>query len=281
MNDALLDEVSDPSDWTGAWSELRPLDTSLRCGLCYKKAFDAELVAQPALEAAANHWRHARRLRPRKRAAVDDLDGEHVDYRALDASTLVQCPICQHEFDAATLNEHLDRGCGLDDPHPASSSALSSTASSKMDSWLRRPSMTHQPSPKRLTRPQYQLKSEKDLRKMLEALELPASGTKDRLIDRHRHWVNLYNANLDAAPALRASIPSLRKQLRQWERAQDESLCSKTITTEKQAQSWLKANQDTYASLAAQARATLHASETKYSADPSTGGQDSNIPGHS
>ena len=35
MNDALLDEVSDPSDWTGAWSELRPLDTSLRCGLCY------------------------------------------------------------------------------------------------------------------------------------------------------------------------------------------------------------------------------------------------------
>ena len=110
MNDALLDEVSDPSDWTGAWSELRPLDTSLRCGLCSvrdvlvadrrtffappwrfenvhicfallaseststnlvepglfaqtvarKKAFDAELVAQPALEAAANHWRHAR-----------------------------------------------------------------------------------------------------------------------------------------------------------------------------------------------------------------------------
>ena len=114
-----------------------------------------------------------------------------------------------------------------------------------------------------------------------QALELPASGTKDRLIDRNRHWVNLYNANLDAAPALRASIPSLRKQLRQWERAQDESLCSKTITTEKQAQSWLKANQDTYASLAAQARATLHASETKYSADPSTGGQDSNIPGHS
>lgn len=111
-----------------------------------------------------------RRLRPRKRAAVDDLDGGYVDYRALDASTVVQCPICQHEFDAATLNEHLDRGCGLDDPHPASSSsALSSTASSsKMDSWLRRPSMTQQPCPKRLTRPQYQLKSEKDLRKMLE-----------------------------------------------------------------------------------------------------------------
>ena len=212
----------------------QPGGTGAFCPNCrQKKAFDAELVAQPALEAAANHWRHARyvgriffllpyrelvsyktrpflmkqwrtiealesnvlhknnkqlaapsedgealkekleerakrRLRPRKRAAVDDLDGEHVDYRALDASTVVLCPICQHEFDAATLNEHLDRGCGLDDPHPASSSALSSTASSKMDSWLRRPSMTHQPCPKRLTRPQYQLKSEKDLRKMLE-----------------------------------------------------------------------------------------------------------------
>ena len=105
--DALLDQVSDPSDWPDAWATLRPLDASLRCGLCYvcvvliqdifrapvalrecghvfcssgirthinqpggsgsfcpncrqKKAYDSELMPQPALEAAATSWRTAR-----------------------------------------------------------------------------------------------------------------------------------------------------------------------------------------------------------------------------
>lgn len=105
--DALLDQVSDPSDWPEAWATLRPLDASLRCGLCYvcavliqdifrapvalrecghvfcsscirthinqpggsgsfcpncrqKKAYDSELMPQPALEAAATSWRTAR-----------------------------------------------------------------------------------------------------------------------------------------------------------------------------------------------------------------------------
>lgn len=35
MDEALLQDVSDPSDWTGSWSELSHLDTTLRCGLCY------------------------------------------------------------------------------------------------------------------------------------------------------------------------------------------------------------------------------------------------------
>lgn len=35
MNDALLAEIGDPSDWTGEWATLRPLDSSLRCTLCY------------------------------------------------------------------------------------------------------------------------------------------------------------------------------------------------------------------------------------------------------
>ena len=35
MDEALLDLASDPSDWTGEWSQLRALDESLRCGLCY------------------------------------------------------------------------------------------------------------------------------------------------------------------------------------------------------------------------------------------------------
>lgn len=177
-----------------------------------KKAYDAELVAQPALEAAANHWRRVRpflmkqrdamhkleahvmqlqaehspstskhsstlrpdakrpadfndtdtdtpRLRPRKR--VTGTPDEDLDCRTLDADSIVQCPICQREFDVAALNAHLDRGCGVDDAKPTAS----------MDAWLRlssTPTATPGASSKRITRPQYQLKSERDLRKLLE-----------------------------------------------------------------------------------------------------------------
>lgn len=76
------------------------------------------------------------------------------------------------------------------------------------------------------------------------------------MIERHRQWVNLYNANLDAAPALRESIPALRKQLRQWERAQDEAF-TKHVSTEKQAKAWLKSNRNAYTDLAAKARASM------------------------
>lgn len=76
------------------------------------------------------------------------------------------------------------------------------------------------------------------------------------MVERHRHWVNLYNSNLDASPSLRASIPSLRKQLMQWERAQGE-MTTKNMSTEKHAKAWLKANQHAYVDLIAQARSTL------------------------
>lgn len=37
--DALLEQVSDPSDWPKEWAFLRPLDAGLRCGLCYVGSF--------------------------------------------------------------------------------------------------------------------------------------------------------------------------------------------------------------------------------------------------
>ncbi|WFD45804.1 RING-type E3 ubiquitin transferase [Malassezia furfur] len=312
--DALLDQVSDPSDWPDAWATLRPLDASLRCGLCYdifrapvalrecghvfcsscirthinqpggsgsfcpncrqKKAYDSELMPQPALEAAATSWRtaradlvtkqkrldtlertrtataheipqlstgsekraaepeHGRRLRPRKE--------EPVDYRSLQADDTVQCPICARSFTAADLNTHLDMGC-----NPSSAS----------------PSPAPDPfvHAKRLTRPQYQLKSERDLRKMLGSLGLPTQGPKDRLIERHRQWVNVYNANLDAAPANRESLERLRRNLIAWDKNQDEASAhaKDKVATEKQYRSWLHTHRSQYADLAAKARASL------------------------
>lgn len=152
-----------------------------------KKAFDSELVVQPVLEAAANHWRHTRSFLMKQWQKMQELDSrmselsdmhanerfteiptrsrkrvrgtpdEDQDYRTLDAGTIVQCPICQREFDTAALNAHLDRGCGTEDPGP-----------STMGHWLLASSPVTQTPEKRLTRPQYQLKTERDMRKLLE-----------------------------------------------------------------------------------------------------------------
>lgn len=219
------------------------------CPQCrQKKAYDSELVPQPALEGAADAWRASRpflektctesRLCAEELAAVqaETAAGQlnrhsserkspkeqpgspptkrhraHVDYREIPDELPVQCPICARELAAAALNTHLDLGC--ESPAP------------KLDE-------------KRLTRPQYQLKNERDLRKLLQGVGLASTGPRDRLIERHRQWVNLYNANLDAAPSRRASVQNLKGQLAAWERAQDDD-CKRLRVDEKSHGSWM------------------------------------------
>ncbi|WFD31348.1 hypothetical protein MSPP1_002383 [Malassezia sp. CBS 17886] len=252
-----------------------------------KKAFDSELLSQPAIEAAAAHWRSARpfvahavgdvdrlqaevaalrtqldardaepatgakravddgapvdrRLRTRRgrnggAAAASAAQGS-VDYRRLDAH-MVECPICQQTLSAATLNTHLDSSCAP--PAAEASSARRWILGSARGDSETAPDV---PDAKRLTRPQYNLTSEKDLRKMLQGFGLSATGSRDRLRDRHRQWVNLYNANLDASPAQRESLPKLRKQLEAWERAQAVAAASPTRSSahgDKQHRQWI------------------------------------------
>lgn len=229
------------------------------CPQCrQKKAYDSELVPQPALEGAADAWRSARpflekactdwRICAEELAAVqaETIAGQrqpsatkpssppskrrraNVDYREIPDELLVQCPICDRELAAAELNTHLDLGCA-------------------------------QPAPvldeKRLTRPQYQLKSERDLRKMLQTVGLASTGPRDRLVERHRQWVNLYNANLDAAPSRRDTVQELKRQLAAWERAQDD-VAKRPWVDEKNHSTWMRRNQAQYRALAKAARNT-------------------------
>lgn len=73
-------------------------------------------------------------------------------------------------------------------------------------------------------------------------LKLSTSGSKDRLIERHRQWVNLYNANLDAAPTRRESFAQLRRHLQSWERGLDDAFApvkNRPPANDKQYQTWL------------------------------------------
>ncbi|KDN44705.1 hypothetical protein K437DRAFT_274491 [Tilletiaria anomala UBC 951] len=76
--------------------------------------------------------------------------------------------------------------------------------------------------PKRLLRPHYHSKKEKDLRDLLNEFGLSTLGGKERLIERHKQWVNLYNGNLDSSEANRKDIPALRRELREWDKQMDE-----------------------------------------------------------
>ncbi|EPQ29313.1 uncharacterized protein PFL1_03068 [Pseudozyma flocculosa PF-1] len=189
------------------------------------------------------------------------------DIHDLKSDDQVACPICEHHFTVAALNAHLDKnkcypGCppppiqerGMA-PKPKAQGTPNSAA------WFSKASAGNSNSDasgpaataKRLHRPQYQLKSERDLRKLLESLGLPTTGDKEKLAERHRQYVNLYNANLDAAPANRRSEGKLRRELLEWERARD---AKGSAITDKKSSSWLADNKAQYNDLIAQARET-------------------------
>ncbi|PWN46899.1 hypothetical protein IE53DRAFT_390958, partial [Violaceomyces palustris] len=160
--------------------------------------------------------------RKRQKVVETSRNGEgnvkEPDHLKLQASDMVQCPICCHEFTMAALNVHLDKGgCSKEDPPPSAHERGGTTVGRKVvnaattSSWFSRGGSSNNPSSssssssnlvatKKLTRPPYHLKTERDLRKLLESLNLPTTGDKEKLSERHRQYVNLFNANLDSNP---------------------------------------------------------------------------------
>ena len=70
---------------------------------------------------------------------------------------------------------------------------------------------------KRLVRPQYNLRSERELRKLLDEAGLPTSGDCEKMVERHRQWKNIWSAHLDSTKA-RRSAAQLWRHLMAWER---------------------------------------------------------------
>lgn len=66
MDDTLLDLASDPSDWTGEWTQLRGLDESLRCGLCYVRGACAAALTTRIYSARRWQSRNARTYSARR-----------------------------------------------------------------------------------------------------------------------------------------------------------------------------------------------------------------------
>lgn len=175
---------------------------------------------------------HSSRSSPSKRR--NHQVGEDASTRASDlelkADDLVECPICSHKFTVTALNRHLDSAkCypGFPEPSPEVR-GLASKPAKVTSSWFTKgvssststntdAATTSMANEKRLVRPQYNLRTERELRKLLEDAGLPSNGDREKMVERHRQWVNIWNANLDSTKA-RRNVPQLRKDLAAWER---------------------------------------------------------------
>ncbi len=197
-----------------------------------------------------------RRNPPNNEATGSDAKPE------LKADDLVSCPICDHKFTVTALNRHLDSaGCHPGFPEPTlEERGLASKPKKTTSSWFTNNAASSSSTDgaasmaneKRIHRLQYTLKSDRDLRKLLEDAGLPTTGDREKLTERHRQWVNIWNANLDSTKA-RRSAAQLKKDLAAWERTRT-SAKDHSAHVDKQKTTWVKSNKSQFDDLIQKAK---------------------------
>ncbi|KAJ3376299.1 E3 ubiquitin-protein ligase rad18 [Allomyces arbusculus] len=122
------------------------------------------------------------------------------------------CPVCHRRIHKDKLAHHVN-ACldGTASPPPR-------TAPAPPPAKRARPSAEPM---SRLPRVHYHTLKDAKVRALLQDAGLATRGPRDKLIARHKAWVLLYNANVDADLARRRSLADLRRQLNSEERARD------------------------------------------------------------
>lgn len=188
----------------------------------------------------------------------DDRDGvtngrnkqESKDYRSLEASDAVECPMCGRKVTLIVLNQHLDKGCEISDS--ISQSPSNGLTTSK---WFKKPDKATQHKPRRrLPRPNYFEMKPPVIKQLLDEAGLSKSGTREIQTERHRQWVTLYNANLDASEKKQKSDAQLRRELAEWERGQEQSQRKAKKLNEEASRTYMLNNDDHFRDLLKTAR---------------------------
>ncbi|KAK0559729.1 E3 ubiquitin-protein ligase rad18 [Tilletia horrida] len=179
------------------------------------------------------------------------------------ATDVAPCPICNQDFTLAKLNVHLDKGCdgskSAPEPSPSTSRSAWFTRPNGENSSFRNGGKAPFEGAKKMVRPQYVGKSDRDMKKMLQQERLPTGGTHQRMVARHRQWVNIFNANLDAAPAKRQTEAQLRRALSEWDRGKDEEERNRArggVISSDKAKSWANDHKSEFAQLVERARSS-------------------------
>ncbi|KAF2772893.1 DNA repair protein rad18, partial [Teratosphaeria nubilosa] len=187
----------------------------------------------------------------------DSDEGGDADFEPeLPPDGLVECPLgCGKRMKIEQVEPHLDR---CEDEKKQASRAKPRTSVNGFGH--SRSSSQHRAKPQeRLAELNYSLLKDQAMRKKLEELGIPTSGSKQLMVRRHTEWVNIWNANCDSNNP--RSKRELLRELDAWERTQgskappaQNTSASAIMRKDFDGNGWAKKNKDEFSRLIADAR---------------------------
>ncbi|KAH9833614.1 Postreplication repair E3 ubiquitin-protein ligase rad18 [Teratosphaeria destructans] len=189
---------------------------------------------------------------------VGDSDGDgDADFEPeLPTGGVVVCPLgCGKRMKIEQVEPHLDR---CEDEKKQASRAKSRIPINDFGH-ARSPSRQTAKSQERLAELNYSLLKDQAMRKKLEELGIPTSGSKQLMVRRHTEWVNIWNANCDSNNP--RPKRELLRELDAWERTQggkapsaQNSSASAIMRKDFDGSGWANKNKDEFSRLIADAR---------------------------
>ena len=181
---------------------------------------------------------------------------------------LVACPVCSRRMKPVQVNAHLDRcieGASPPPPPVPAQPAPHSLRANRSNAATPAPSQPVSRATRSSARPtsaapplnpipklSYTMLNDKTLRAKMRDLGISDSGSRKILVERHREWVNIWNANVDA------KYPKTKKELlaalATWERAYNKPANNKTKSADWSDGEWGNKHQDDFKNLIEQAR---------------------------
>lgn len=205
--------------------------------------------------------------------ADSDEDMEAYEPEPQPDDGLVECPLgCGKRMKEVDVFGHLDK---CEDEKKQASKAKSRTAFSGLRN--SRPASDQKARPQdRINELNYSMTKDVAFKKKLKELGIPDWGNKQLMIQRHREWVNIWNANCDSTQP--KSKGALLKDLDIWERTQGgrapsaNGLSSTIMKKDFDGQAYSRRHQDDFSRLIADAKRKKAnpATETKSSKDEET-----------
>ncbi|KAK3324746.1 hypothetical protein B0T19DRAFT_373578 [Cercophora scortea] len=155
---------------------------------------------RPRMSTRSSKTKSAETTAAMMRAEIDVPESrDTTNYESDDG--LVECPICSARIKMEHINTHIDSSCtAYTQPKRASPSpSISTTTRHRNTSFApARPPSTAK-APERLPTLNYSMLKDTALRKKMNELGIPASGSRQMMERRHQEWMTLWNANCDSA----------------------------------------------------------------------------------
>lgn len=189
---------------------------------------NAEVVEDGAIELSVES-RKEQDERPAKRLRTRSVQPENTTENATEDSPSEHdyghCPVCNEYMKIKDIESKHIAGCLARNSKPNSREGAYTGGNS--GEFLHMPLPSRTESPQKLPSVAYSLMTERKLREVVRDLGIPSRGDKQILEQRHKEWINMWNANVDSKH--QKSKRELLEELSEWEKTVTESTVSTDI----------------------------------------------------